>query len=169
LRQRVLDELLVEATCGVLEGERARLIRWPSPRALRKEMPALDLHDSLADRAKHRALDGVLELPDVARPLCRLDRPHGVARQGAQTVPLAAARLGAERGGHLGDVLAPFGQRRHADGDDVEPSSPCPRPPRASRTRSSIRWSTPAPPTPSMTTCASRTRRSSARSTRAGS
>src|SRR5262245_5033742 len=84
-------------------------------------MPALDLHDPLADRAKHRALDGVLELPDVARPLRRLERPHGVARQGAQTVPLAAARLGAERGGHLGDVLAPFGQRRHADGDDIEP------------------------------------------------
>jgi len=67
------------------------------------------------------ALQHVLQLAHVSRPGVPQERAHRGLSQPFRRQPVVAADLLEERMGQLGDVLAPPAQRRHPDGDDVEP------------------------------------------------
>jgi len=63
----------------------------------------------------------VRELADVSRPLGRRESVGEVVGDGDPRQAVARARARTEVARQLGDVLAPLGERRQADRQDVEP------------------------------------------------
>src|SRR5439155_22628172 len=78
-------------------------------------------NERVAGRMNQRALDDVLELPDVARPWLALQRLHHFvwnARDRSMHRTLTAVN---RRPHEHGDVFAPLAQRRQPDRKDVQP------------------------------------------------
>src|SRR5262249_26515322 len=83
------------------------------------ELGDVDLRAPLAER--HRALDDVFELPDVAGPVVRHQPPQRLLRhRDAARRDLLAAQLLQEVLHEERNVLAALAERRQAHGDDVE-------------------------------------------------
>ena len=76
--------------------------------------------DRLAVLDGHDALDDVLELADVARPGIALEQADDVGREPLRLLAHLVAVFLEEVGDEDGDVLDPFAERRHVDGDDVQ-------------------------------------------------
>ena len=69
---------------------------------------------------QHRALDGVLQLADVAGPVVAHQQLQRVGRQAVDAASSARRRSGAGRTSPARDVVLALAQRRHVDRDDVE-------------------------------------------------
>ena len=90
---------------------------WISPGSIAD----VDLRAAAAQR--QRALDRVLELPDVARPVVRHQPAHRLLRERharPRRIELAPHAI-EEVLGEQRNVLAPLAQRRHVDGNHVQP------------------------------------------------
>ena len=74
-----------------------------------------------AGREHDRALDGVLELAHVARPVGRLQRLEHAGLHAVDALAGALRVLRDEVIDEHRDVLAPLAQRRNVDRDDVQP------------------------------------------------
>ena len=73
-----------------------------------------------AGRKNHRALDEVLQFADVAGPVVARQRLHGFGRDVGDAPVHAAGVLLHEVAHQQRNIVAPFAQRRHRDGEDVE-------------------------------------------------
>jgi hypothetical protein len=76
--------------------------------------------DDLPGLHQHRALDAVLQLAHVARPLVVHQRRHGLVAQLDAGLVLLRAVQGDEVLRERRDVLGTIAQRRHEDLDDVQ-------------------------------------------------
>ena len=72
-------------------------------------------------REDHGALDQVLQLADVARPVVARQRLHRLGRDRLDRLLHPPRELLREVAHQHRDVLAPLAQRRHVDREDVEP------------------------------------------------
>ena len=79
------------------------------------------LADALCRRQDQRPFDDIAQLADIARPVIGLQRRHGVVGQCRGRNPPLGGIAGEEILHQLGHILAPFGQRRHAHRNDIEP------------------------------------------------
>src|SRR5260370_1799235 len=68
-----------------------------------------------------RALQGVAQLADIARPVIPEQRRSGISREGGRWTPEGFADLLQERLAQQEDVGAALAQRRNADVEDVQP------------------------------------------------
>ena len=69
----------------------------------------------------HQPLDVVAQLPDVARPIVRLQHRHGVLADAPLRQSGRLRNLVHEIVDEVGNILAPLGQRRHADRHNRKP------------------------------------------------
>ena len=69
----------------------------------------------------HQPFDIVAQLPDVAGPVMRLQHGHRIVADVALGQAGDLRNLRHEIFDELGNVLAPLGQRRHADRHDRQP------------------------------------------------
>src|SRR5450759_3631337 len=76
--------------------------------------------DHRAGREHHGALDGVLELADVARPVGGLERFQHARLDAVDPLARALRVLADEMIDQQRDVVAPLAQRRDVDGDHVQ-------------------------------------------------
>jgi hypothetical protein len=114
------DEAFLKATGSLLERRRS-FWQWIIVSiGIGEEMPRLDLLDALPGRPDGRRLDGIGELAQVAVPLRVFDGTQGSGRQANGGETVLAARTGTEMHGQGRQVLAPLGERRHADGQDLQ-------------------------------------------------
>jgi len=98
-------------------------IQPPPSRAGRRPVVQLEMigRDDASGRQHDRALNRVLELPDVARPVAGQEPLHRVVADLGRRRPRRRAVL-VEEVRHEGrDVLAALAQRRQGDADDVQP------------------------------------------------
>src|SRR5690606_41345531 len=76
---------------------------------------ALSLHDALPICQDHQALDVVLELTNVARPVVRLQHGERVVADTSRPNTGLAGDLAHETVDQERYILAPLGERRHKD------------------------------------------------------
>jgi len=100
------------------EGERSPVSR-DAPAAAHLGRQIVDL-DRGSARKHHGALDGVLELAHVARPLVAAQRLRGGARKSRQVAVVARGISLKEVLGQERDIVAAIAQRRDRHRDDVE-------------------------------------------------
>ena len=86
---------------------------------LRRQILHFDLRPSLAER--DRALDDVLELADVARPVIRHQPPQPLLRHRRRAASELGRQLLQEVLHEERDVVATFAQRRQLDRNHVQP------------------------------------------------
>ena len=77
--------------------------------------------DDAAVADQHRALDDVLQLAHVAGPVVADQHVDGGGGDAPDALAVLARVLGEEVVGEQQDVRLPLAQRRHEDGEDVEP------------------------------------------------
>jgi hypothetical protein len=87
-------------------------------RRLKAEVGRLDAR---AARHQHRALHGVIQLADVARPFVGGESIRGRLGKVDAVFAVSLGVLREEVARERGDVLAPLAQRRQPDFDRVEP------------------------------------------------
>src|SRR5262249_10612260 len=78
------------------------------------------LHNPWAAAQDHRALDGILELANVAWPRIAHQARHRLIVHAGHQLPDSASMLLHEMRGEQWNVVGPITQRRHLDRDDVE-------------------------------------------------
>ena len=69
----------------------------------------------------HRPLDHIPQFAHIPRPRISLEAGHGFRGQVHHGFRYLAADFRQEMAHHLGNVIAPLAQRRHGDGNDIEP------------------------------------------------
>src|SRR3954451_15848913 len=109
----VHDQVSLEFVDGGVELREAGGVALAgSLRRLEDRFGQVGRNDQLALAQGYRALDGVLELADVARPGVALQTGAGARAETARGPPDLAAEAGGEVAGEERDVLPPVAQRR---------------------------------------------------------
>src|SRR5262245_11742753 len=81
----------------------------------------IDLADRVPRVRDRRALQHILQLAHVTGPRVALQTANGLRGQAARPQAVVAPDLVEDDPRQVGDILLPLAQRRHANGDDLEP------------------------------------------------
>src|SRR5436190_2183210 len=118
LKHDVLLEIIELESLG-RQGEQLPVLLGSGGRAAAQGKILRGHHGAGAQQ--DRALDHVFELPDVPRPIVRLQLPERLAGDVGHVLPELGGEALQEVVDQQGDVLPAVAQRRHVDRDDVEP------------------------------------------------